>query len=70
MSTSPNERQVHAYRNATSCSVQPSSSGTFSKMISTATKSRIPNANEAARSSANDVRYWSCERTWAPTSLA
>ena len=68
MSTSAKERHVVAYRNATSCTVQPSRLGTLWKTTRIATKSRSPKANDAKTSSAKERRYWSCDRICAPTS--
>src|SRR5262249_36230859 len=67
-SVKANETVESAYRSATSCTFHVPSAGTLWKITSTARKSTNEIRNAPVRSRANDTRYCSCERTWAPTS--
>src|SRR5919198_5173182 len=60
--------QENAYSSATSRTLQTPSRCTLWKITSTARKSMNEIMKAPTRSSANDVRYWSCELICAPTS--
>src|SRR6266705_2452047 len=66
-SVSANEIAEIAYRSATSWTFQDPSCGTLWKITSTARKSMNEIRNAPVTSSANEARYWSCDRICAPT---